>query len=221
MMEVSLPSHGNEVKVGKVLCIGRNYANHAAEMHNAVPEKPLVFLKPSTALVGNGGTVLLPAESQCVHHEIELVVVIGGGGRHIALDEAIEHVDAYAVGLDITARDLQTEAKNHGHPWSISKGYDTFAPLGPLVDKRKVPDPHGLDIELMVNGERRQFGHTADMLFGIPRLVSYCSSIFTLLPGDLIYTGTPEGVGQIENGDNLEAHITGFPSLRVKVRREA
>ncbi len=220
-MEIVLPSHGREVKVGKVLCIGRNYAKHAAEMKSSVPPEPIVFLKPSTALVGNGGTVILPKQSHSVHHEVELVVVIGGGGRYISQEEAMGHVDAYAVGLDITARDLQSRAKEKGHPWSVAKGFDTFAPLGQLIDARNVPDPHQLEIDLHINGELRQSGHTADMIFSVSHLVSYCSSIFTLLPGDLIYTGTPEGVGPIEAGDTLEARISGFPTLRVKVRAES
>ncbi|QXD16005.1 fumarylacetoacetate hydrolase family protein [Rhodocaloribacter litoris] len=219
MIELLLPSHGRDVAVGKILCIGRNYAKHAAEMQSEVPEEPIVFLKPSTALVGHGGTVILPPQSQDVHHEVELVAVIGRGGKNIPEEKALEHVDAYAVGLDMTARDLQAEAKRKGQPWTVAKGFDTFAPLGPLVDARRVRDPQNLEIRLTVNGEVRQQGHTRDMVFSVARLIAYCSRIFTLLPGNLLYTGTPDGVGPVRDGDVLEAQITGFPVLRVKVRR--
>ncbi|GIV59728.1 MAG: acylpyruvase [Rhodothermaceae bacterium] len=188
-------------------------------MQSEVPEEPIVFLKPSTALVGHGGTVILPPQSQDVHHEVELVAVIGRGGKNIPEEKALEHVDAYAVGLDMTARDLQAEAKRKGQPWTVAKGFDTFAPLGPLVDARRVRDPQNLEIRLTVNGEVRQQGHTRDMVFSVARLIAYCSRIFTLLPGDLLYTGTPDGVGPVRDGDVLEAQITGFPVLRVKVRR--
>ncbi len=220
-MELPLTGHAREVLVGKVLCIGRNYANHAAELHNPIPEQPLVFLKPSTALIGHGGTVRLPTLTREVHHEVELVAVIGQGGKDIAEAEALSHVDAYAVGLDMTARDLQAEAKKKGHPWTVAKGFDTFAPLGPLQDARSVADPQDLTIELRVNGTLRQKGHTGDMLFTVAHLIAYCSRIFTLMPGDLLYTGTPEGVGPVHDGDVLEGTITGLPSLRVKVKRDA
>lgn len=221
MIDLLLPPHGHDVRVGKILCIGRNYAKHAAEMQSDVPEEPLVFLKPSTALVGHGGTVLLPPQSQDVHHEVELVAVMGRGGKNIPESRALEHVAAYAVGLDMTARDLQALAKKKGHPWTVAKGFDTFAPLGPLVDASQVRDPQALEISLTVNGDVRQHGHTRDMIFPVARLIAYCSQIFTLMPGDLLYTGTPEGVGPVQDGDVLEARISGFPSLRVRVRRAA
>jgi len=219
MVELILPTRGTVVPVGKILCIGRNYARHAAEMKSAVPETPIVFLKPSTAVVGNAGVVILPAASKEVHHEVELVAVIGQGGKNIPVETALNHVDAYAVGLDMTARDLQAEAKRNGHPWSVSKGFDTFAPLGPLKAASAVGDPQRLDITLRINGEVRQAGHTRDMLFSVATLIAYCSTIFTLLPGDLLYTGTPEGVGPVEVGDLLEAEVSGLPLLRVKVKR--
>ncbi len=190
-------------------------------MQSDVPDEPLVFLKPSTALVGHGGTVLLPPQSQDVHHEVELVAVMGRGGKNIPESRALEHVAAYAVGLDMTARDLQALAKKKGHPWTVAKGFDTFAPLGPLVDASQVRDPQALEISLTVNGDVRQHGHTRDMIFPVARLIAYCSQIFTLMPGDLLYTGTPEGVGPVQDGDVLEARISGFPSLRVRVRRAA
>lgn len=208
------------VRPGKLICIGRNFATHAAEMDSEVLEHPVIFLKPSTSLVGQGGKVMLPAMSREVHHEIELVVAIGRGGKHIPKDEALNHVDGYALGLDMTARDLQKEAKENGLPWSVAKGFDTFAPLGPLAPARDISDPQQLEIELRVNGEVRQTARTADMIFSVAFLVAYCSTIFTLLPGDLIYTGTSEGVGPVQDGDLLEAACSKIPELRVKVKRE-
>ncbi len=209
------------LRPSKLLCIGKNYARHAAEMKSAVPEEPVVFLKPATALIGHGGVVVLPAMSREVHHEVELVVVVGRGGSNISEKDALDHVGAYAVGLDMTARDLQWKAKQKGHPWSVAKGFDTFAPLGELAPAEAVPDPQALDLRLTVNGEVRQAAPTSDMVFPVATLIAYCSRIFTLEPGDLLYTGTPEGVGPVEDGDVLEATATGLPSLRVTVRRAA
>ncbi len=219
-MELTLPSSGVTVVPGKLICIGRNYAAHAAEMGAEAPEEPMIFLKPSTALVGHGGRIVLPAMSEDVHHEVELVVVLGRGGKNIPEADALDHVDAYAVGLDMTARDLQARAKSKGHPWSVAKGFDTFAPLGPLVEARKIRDPQDLEIKLVINDEVRQHGHTSRMIHTVAKLIAYASRIFTLLPGDLIFTGTPEGVGPVHDGDRLEATISGIPPLRVRVKRE-
>jgi 2-keto-4-pentenoate hydratase/2-oxohepta-3-ene-1,7-dioic acid hydratase in catechol pathway len=189
-------------------------------MDSDVPQEPVVFLKPSTALVRSGRSVVLPPQSKDVQHEVELVVVIGRSGRHIAEEEALDHVDAYALGLDMTARDLQMQAKNKGLPWTVSKGFDTFAPLGPLQAARNIPNPQDLEMELSVNGTTRQEASTSHMVFSVARLISYCSRIFTLEPGDLIYTGTPEGVGPIQDGDRLEARARGLGTLRVRAKRE-
>jgi acylpyruvate hydrolase len=218
-MDITLPSTGLTLRPGKLICIGRNYAKHAAELGNEVPEEPMLFLKPSTALVGHGGRIVLPRQSSDVHHEVELVAVIGRGGKDIPRESALDHVDGYAVGLDMTARDIQSAAKKKGHPWTVAKGFDTFAPLGEIVAAHVVSDPQKLSVELKVNGETRQKGSTADMIYPVAELVSYCSSIFTLMPGDLIYTGTPEGVGPVKDGDELVATITGLPELRVRVKR--
>lgn len=211
---------GNRPAVyGKLICIGRNYAQHAAEMQSAVPDEPMIFLKPSSAIIGDGGEVILPAFSKEVHHEVELVALIGRTGKNIPEMEALDYVVSYAVGLDMTARDLQARAKKNGEPWAVAKGFDTFAPLGPLVPAAEVEDPQHLKIQLLINGKVRQLGNTADMIFTVAHLVSYCSRIFTLYPGDLLYTGTPDGVGPVAEGDRMEALIEGFPPLRVSVRR--
>lgn len=217
-MDLVLPGSGTKVRAGKLLCIGRNYAAHAAEMNSSVPERPVVFLKPASALVASGQEIVLPAESRDVHHEVELVAVIGQAGRHIAEPEALSHVAAYAVGLDMTARDLQAEAKKAGLPWSVAKGFDTFAPLGPLAPARAIGDVQDLELQLTVNGEARQRSSTALMLFSVAALVAYCSSIFTLEPGDLLFTGTPAGVGPVREGDSLEARCTNLAPLAVRVR---
>lgn len=216
-MKIDLPRSSDGVCVGKLLCIGRNYAEHAAEMSREVPDEPMVFLKPSTAVIRNGETVQLPPQSDEVHHEVELVAVIGEGGKQISADEALEHVAAYAVGLDMTARDLQTQAKQKRHPWSVAKGFDTFAPLGPLTDAREIDDPQDLTLQVTVNGDVRQEAATSDMIFSVAELVHFCSTIFTLEPGDLLYTGTPSGVGPVHEGDRLVASASGCESLRVSV----
>ncbi|HYE57511.1 MAG TPA: fumarylacetoacetate hydrolase family protein [Rhodothermales bacterium] len=218
-MEITLPT-GQTLTPRKIVCIGRNYAAHARELGNEVPEAPVVFLKPSTALVGDGGTVVLPPQTQDVHHEVELVAVIGRPGKNIPEAEALGYVAAYAVGLDMTARDLQSELKKKGLPWTLAKGFDTFAPLGPLAPAADVADPGDLEITLKVNGEVRQHGSTSAMLHSVASLVAYCSTLFTLEPGDLLYTGTPEGVAAVQDGDVLEAEVRGLPPLSVTVRRE-
>ena len=218
---LTLPDHDAPVRVGKILCIGKNYAKHAAEMKGSVPSEPVVFLKPATALVRHGGTVVLPPQSHEVHHELELVAAIGTGGRDLDEASALDHVAAYALGLDMTARDVQQQAKDAGRPWSVAKGFDTFAPLGPLAPAAAVPDPQALTLRLAVNGTVRQTARTRDMVFPLVRLVAYCSRIFTLEPGDLLYTGTPEGVGPVADGDDLtaEADAGALPPLHVRVAR--
>ena len=211
------PSTTKQVRVGKVLCIGRNYAKHAAEMNAAVPAQPIIFLKPSTALIRSHEAICLPSMTSNVHHEVELVAMIGLGGRDIPPQCSLHHVTAYAIGLDMTARDLQSEAKRKGKPWSVAKGFDTFAPLGELVPAAEIGNPQELTLSLKVNGTVKQHGTTQDMIFPVAHLVSYCSKIFTLEHGDLLYTGTPEGVGPVVQGDRLEATCSRLPPLEVTV----
>ena len=211
------PSTNEQVPVGKILCIGRNYARHAAEMNASVPERPVVFLKPATALIRTQESVWIPEMDSNVHHEVELVAMIGRAGKHIPLETSLEHVSSYAVGLDMTARNIQSEAKQKGHPWSIAKGFDTFAPLGELIPATEVGDPQQLTLQLKVNNVIQQNATTQDMIFPVAHLISFCSQIFTLEPGDLLYTGTPEGVGPVAKGDRLEASCTHLPPLSVTV----
>ncbi len=219
MSKLTVTGQDSPHRCGKILCIGRNYALHAAEMSSPVPSEPLIFLKPSSAVISSGGTIELPSRSLDVHHEVELVVLISRAGRNIDPRKALDFVGGYAVGLDMTARDLQADAKAGGKPWSVAKGFDTFAPLGRFATAREIPDPQKLEITLTVNGVERQRGSTADMIFPVPVLISFCSGIFSLEPGDLIFTGTPAGVGPVLDGDHLTARVSGLPELCVDVRR--
>jgi 2-keto-4-pentenoate hydratase/2-oxohepta-3-ene-1,7-dioic acid hydratase in catechol pathway len=203
---------------GTLFCIGRNYVEHAKELNNPVPTQPMVFLKPRNSIVFGDGKVRLPSASQDVHHEVELVLVVGKTVSDISPDDALDAISGVAIGIDLTARDIQQKAKEKGHPWSVAKGFDTFAPLGPVISRQEAGDLDNLTLELSVNGQVRQSGTTADMIFPSAYLVSYLSRIFTLYPGDLIYTGTPEGVSRILQGDVMEACIKGTRStLRMDV----
>jgi 2-keto-4-pentenoate hydratase/2-oxohepta-3-ene-1,7-dioic acid hydratase in catechol pathway len=195
----------------KIVCVGRNYLAHAKELGNTVPTEPLLFFKPPSSLLGPGGTVVLPPESERVEHEGELAVVIGKRGRRIPKSAALEHVFGYAVACDVTARDLQ---KKDGQ-WTRAKGFDTFCPLG--AELVTGVDPGALSVRVHVGDELRQDGNTKDMAFDVPTLVAYISNVMTLEPGDLILTGTPEGVGPIRAGDIVRVDIEGVGALSFGV----
>jgi 2-keto-4-pentenoate hydratase/2-oxohepta-3-ene-1,7-dioic acid hydratase in catechol pathway len=218
MATVTLSGAPDPIAVGKILCIGRNYAEHAREMRSDVPAQPVVFIKPATTLLADGGVIVRPPFARELHHEVELVVLIGRGGKDIPRASALDHVGGYGIGLDMTLRDVQAEAKKKGLPWSVAKGFDTSAPVSAFVPPSHIPDPHALVLRLAVNGVERQRGCTGDMLFPVDLLVSYLSSVFTLERGDLVFTGTPEGVGPVEPGDRLEAALEGIATLNVGVR---
>jgi 2-keto-4-pentenoate hydratase/2-oxohepta-3-ene-1,7-dioic acid hydratase in catechol pathway len=206
--------------VGKILCLGRNYAAHAAEMGAELSKNPVIFMKPPSALIQDGGNVSIPTISSDVHHEVEMVVVIGKHGRNVVKENASKYIAGYAVGLDMTLRDVQSEAKKKGLPWTVAKGFDTSAPISKAVERSKVPNPHSLEMTLKVNGKQRQRANTREMIFKVDFLVSYLSSLFTLERGDLIFTGTPEGVGPVTAGDILEAELESVGVLRVGVVNE-
>ena len=211
------------VEVRKIFCIGRNYAEHAKEMNASVPDAPIFFLKPATAIIGNNGVILKPAISNDLHHEVEMTVLIGRGGKHIQKSEALNHVAGYGIGLDMTLRDVQSEAKKKGLPWTLAKGFDTSAPLSSFVPSGQVQEPHNLGIRLNVNGVTKQSSNTKHFIFKIEDLISYISQFFTFERGDVIYTGTPEGVAQTGPGDRLEALLlspadTVLASLNVEVQ---
>jgi len=205
-MHPKLPAH---LPINTIYCIGRNYAAHARELNNPVPGEPVVFIKPVSSVVSHGEQIVIPRQSRDVHYEAELVVCIGRGGKDIPEASAMSHVSGYAVGIDATARDLQQIAKDKSLPWSVAKGFDTFAPLSDFVEASVLPDPDAIEFTLDINGERRQHGKTSHMLFPIPFLIHYLSGIFTLQPGDIIYTGTPEGVGGLHAGDALHLALSG------------
>jgi 2-keto-4-pentenoate hydratase/2-oxohepta-3-ene-1,7-dioic acid hydratase in catechol pathway len=202
-----------------IYCIGRNYIEHAKELNNPVPSSPVVFLKPTSSISYNNESLIIPAKSKRVDHEVEIVVVIGLEGKNIEPDQADKHISHIGIGLDFTARDLQDEAKAKALPWTIAKGFDTFAGLSDFVsyDRSKV-DLKNLNFNLTVNGEIKQSGNTQNMIFDIAYLVSYLSSIFTLVPGDIIFTGTPKGVGILKAGDKMEATLENLTSLKLTVK---
>jgi 2-keto-4-pentenoate hydratase/2-oxohepta-3-ene-1,7-dioic acid hydratase in catechol pathway len=198
----------------KVICVGRNYAAHAQEHDVEVPEVPLLFLKPPSSVIGNGETIVLPPQSQNVEHEAELGVVIGKRSRWLDIDGAKDAILGYTIVNDVTARDLQ---RRDGQ-WTRGKGFDTFCPIGPWVETDL--DPADAVITCAVNGELRQMGSTRDMVFSVRQLVTYASSVMTLEPGDLLLTGTPAGVGALNDGDQLVTSIEGIGELRNPVRAE-
>jgi len=208
---------GELLQVGKIMAIGRNYAAHVAEMGAPRGGPPIVFLKPATALIHDGDRIRLPEGAGEVHHEVELVAVIGRSCKGISAEDALDHVLGYAVGLDMTLREVQGRAKKRGEPWSLSKGFDGSAPISSVVRREEIGDGSGLAIRLEINGEVRQEGDTSLMLRSVAELVSYASTWITLERGDLIYTGTPEGVGAVHPGDRLEATIDRIGRLRVSV----
>ncbi|MDK2854200.1 MAG: hypothetical protein PWQ92_1094, partial [Thermococcaceae archaeon] len=209
-----------EVKPSKIICLGRNYAEHARELGHEIPKEPVIFLKPPSALIGPDQTIILPRRSNRVDHEVELAVIIGKRGKNIPREKAMDYVLGYTILMDITARDLQWEAKKKGLPWTVAKGFDTFAPIGPrVVDKREI-NVDDLEIGLKVNGEVRQLSRTSKMIFKIDEIIEYVSSIMTLEPGDIIATGTPEGVGPLRHGDVVEAWIEGIGKVEFDVLAE-
>lgn len=207
-----------DISVGKLVCLARTYKKHADEMKTGIPAEPLLFLKPSSSVIFDGESIVYPSMSKCLHHEVELGVVIGKKCKNVSKNNALDYVLGYCVCLDITARDIQSVAKRNGWPWGISKGFDTFAPVSNVVLKEKIVDPNNLDILLKVNGEIKQKSNTRNMVFSVEEIIEFISSIMTLEPGDLIMTGTPEGVGEIQRGDVLEAKLSDMCFLKVDVR---
>ena len=210
--------NGTELEAGKIVCLLRSYAAHAAEMGGEVPEEPVFFLKPSTSIIRDGEDIVIPQESKEVHHEVELAVIIGKTGRFIEKESAMKYVLGYSILIDVTARDIQAQAKKQGRPWAIAKGYDTFAPISNVVPKMDIDNPYDLNIWLKVNGQYRQKSNTNLLLFKISEIIASISRVMTLEPGDIIATGTPEGVSRIVAGDKIEAGIDGLGTLNVGVR---
>lgn len=207
-----------ELSIGKLICLARTYKKHAEEMKSDITEEPILFLKPASAVIFEGQSIIIPKMSKCLHHEVELGVVIGRKCKNISEKKALDYVLGYLVCLDITARDIQSKAKKNGWPWSVSKGFDTFAPISDVVLKEEVPDPNKLNISLKVNGELKQSSNTSNMIYSVERIIEFISQIMTLESGDLIMTGTPEGVGEISKNDIIEAELGNICYLRVDVK---
>lgn len=202
----------------KIICIGRNYAEHAKEMNAPVPTEPVIFLKPDTALLKDNAPFFYPEFTKDLHHEVELVLKISKMGRHIAPEFANRYYDEIGIGIDFTARDIQAKCKEKGLPWEKAKAFDNSAPIGKFLPKTKFAALDAIAFHLDVNGKTVQRGNTKDLLFSFDQLIAHVSQYFTLKTGDLIYTGTPEGVGPVKIGDRLEAFIGDEKLLEFEVK---
>jgi fumarylpyruvate hydrolase len=212
---------GDTFPVRRIYCVGRNYVDHAIEMGHSGREAPFFFMKPADAVLpvaeGTTGQMRYPSATKDLHHEVELVVAIGGGGRNIPAAQALDHVYGYAVGLDMTRRDLQGEAKKQGRPWCSGKGFDESAPIGPVRPAAQCKVGAGTRIELKVNDTVRQHSVIGKLIWSIPEIIEQLSALWELAPGDLIFTGTPEGVAAVVAGDTLSAKVDGVGSLQVRL----
>ena len=220
---VSVPVVGTTERfpVHRIYCVGRNYEEHAKERGCTGREPPFFFMKPADAALvvntGETGDMPYPSLRKNLHHEIELVVAIGKGGANIQPADALSHVYGYAVGLDMTRRDLQNDMKKQGRPWCIGKGFDHSAPIGPITPATQAGDVAHAEIYVQVNGEDRQRSHVSQLIWNIAETIAHLSAAWTLQPGDLIYTGTPEGVGAVLPGDTMVGAVTGLGELHVRV----
>ena len=217
MKTANIPATNQQFTIGKIVCLARNYAEHARELGNETPAAPVLFMKPASSVIGDGEAVRIPAYSQECHYEVELAVLIGRQAHNVTADRALEYVAGYGVGIDMTLRDVQNQLKAKGLPWEIAKGFDTSCPLSDFVPAGSVDDPHALNLKLAVNGEGRQDGWSSDMINRIPQIIAHISAIFTLEPGDVILTGTPAGVGQVRTGDVMTAEIVSVGRLTIPV----
>ena len=220
-VSVPVAGTGQQFPVHRIYCVGRNYVEHAQEMGFTGREPPFFFLKPADAIVvvpaGQTGSMPYPSLTQDLHHEIELVVAIGQGGRNIKAADAMSHIFGYAVGLDMTRRDLQGEMKKQGRPWCIGKAFDHSAPIGPIVPAEQAGDVTHAEISLQVNGKDRQRSNVSKLIWNIAETIEHLSAAWELQPGDLIYSGTPEGVAAVVAGDLLVGQVAGVGELRIKI----
>ncbi len=203
----------------KIIAVGRNYAEHAKELNNPVPATPVIFMKPDTALLKDNKPFYLPDFSQDIHHEIELVLKISKEGKHIEEKYAADYYDEIGLGVDFTARDIQSRHKEKGLPWELAKAFDNSAPISAkFISKSEFQDLNNISFKLEVNGETRQAGNTKDLLFSFERIITFVSGYITLKKGDLIFTGTPEGVGRVNIGDHLKGYIEDEQLLNFYVK---
>jgi fumarylpyruvate hydrolase len=211
---VAVTGRSERFPVHRVYCVGRNYAAHAREMgSNPDREPPFFFTKPANALVANDAKIPYPPRTANLHHEIELVVALGKGGRNISVAQALDHVFGYAVGNDLTRRDLQFEARDKGRPWDTGKAFDHSAPITAITPAARIGHISKGRIWLSVNGEMRQQADIADLIWSVPEIIAELSTLFELAPGDLIYTGTPAGVSAVKSGDRMEGAVEGLETL--------
>lgn len=202
----------------KIICIGRNYAEHAKEMNAPLPKEPVFFLKPDTSLLKDNQPFYYPDFSKEIHHEIELVLKVTKNGKNIAPEFAHKYYDEIGIGVDFTARDIQAACKEKGLPWEKAKAFDNAAPLGKFIDKTQFKDLNNIQFKLVINGKTIQKGSTSDLLFSFDSIISFVSTYITLKTGDLIYTGTPEGVGPVKIGDRLEGYIEEHKLLDFEIK---
>ena len=215
---VAIKGRSDLFPVHRIYCVGRNYADHVREMGgNPDREPPIFFAKPADAVVPNNARIPYPSRTKNFHHEIELVIAIGKGGRDIAVAQALEHVFGYAVGNDLTRRDLQSEAKDNGRPWDTSKGFDRSAVLSAITPAAQSGHLRSGRIWLKVNGQMRQQADLSELIWSVPEVIAELSTFFKLQPGDLIYTGTPAGVGALHKGDRIEGGIDGLDELSTTI----
>ena len=207
-----------KIQIGKLVCLARTYKKHAEEMNSIVPKEPLLFIKPASSIIFNNESIIYPSLSKSLHHEIELGVIIGKRCKNILRNESLDYVLGYCIALDITARDIQSIAKKNGWPWGIAKGFDTFAPISDVILKERIDNPNNIELCLKVNNKIKQKTNTNNIIFSIEEIIEFISNIMTLEPGDLIMTGTPEGVGEIKKGDVLEAKMGDICNLKVNVK---
>lgn len=217
MHQIKIKASDTVFNVGKIICLGRNYLDHIRELGNKVPDRAVIFCKPASSMIADGGTINIPEYSNDCHHELELALLVGKTGKKIEEKEALSYLAGYGVALDLTLRDLQTELKNKGLPWEIAKGFDTSCPLSDFVTVESVENPNDIRLTLKVNGQLRQQGSTAQMMRSVEEIIAEVSTFYTLEPGDIILTGTPAGVSRIESGDQLEASIEQVGTLKVSV----
>ncbi len=224
-MKKYIKIYGSEelFEVRNIFCVGKNYTEHIKEFDSTdIPEKPVIFSKPNTAVISDGETIVIPSIngvkiSNCLHFETEMVVAIGKDGCNIPEENANDYIFGYAIGLDMTLRDVQTELKKKGLPWTVAKGFITSAPVSKILPSEKMDNPMNTDIELYLNNNRIQFSNTSLMIFNIYTIIAYISNIFSISKGDLIFTGTPEGVGRVVKGDILRAKFGSYIELKVGV----
>lgn len=217
MKYITIKKSSEKIPVGKIVCVGRNYAEHARELGNEIPEKPVVFLKPASSIIFSGDKIIYPPSSNDMHHEVELILLIGKTIKNADKHQAEEAITGYGVGLDMTLRDVQSELKKKGHPWTIAKGFDTSAVISDFILKKNYKLTLNEEISLSINGAVRQKAKLCTMIFNPATIVEYISTLMTLEEGDLIFTGTPAGVSKVIPGDKIHAEIEGIAFLDCSV----